>query len=378
VTDERIVPVAMPKWGLSMRAGKITGWVVAEGDEVSVGDELADIETDKIAGTLEAAQAGTVRRIVARVGEDVPVSGTIALIAPAGVSDDALDAAAAEARAGIDAGVPDEAAGGPAVETADVGGRKIRYAGAGQDGEVVLLVHGYGGDRNSWLFLQEPLAARHRVYALDLPGHGTSAKDVGDGSVGVLADAVLGVLDSIGAERAHLVGHSLGGAVAVAAAARDPRRIGSLTLIAPSGFGPEINAGYLRGFADAQTRRELKPVVGQLFADESLVTRQVVDDLLAYKRLDGVDEALHTLLGALLLPDSDAQRTDAATAVAALGGTVPVTVVWGRDDRVIPAAQAEAVAGAIRVLVAGAGHMPHMERPAAVQAAIEAAIARAC
>ena len=378
MTDERIVPVAMPKWGLSMRAGKITGWVVAEGDEVSVGDELADIETDKIAGTLEAAQAGTVRRIVARVGEDVPVSGTIALIAPAGVSDDALDAAAAEARAGIDAGVPDEAAGGPAVETADVGGRKIRYAGAGQDGEVVLLVHGYGGDRNSWLFLQEPLAARHRVYALDLPGHGTSAKDVGDGSVGVLADAVLGVLDSIGAERAHLVGHSLGGAVAVAAAARDPRRIGSLTLIAPSGFGPEINVGYLRGFADAQTRRELKPVVGQLFADESLVTRQVVDDLLAYKRLDGVDEALHTLLGALLLPDSDAQRTDAATAVAALGGTVPVTVVWGRDDRVIPAAQAEAVAGAIRVLVAGAGHMPHMERPAAVQAAIEAAIARAC
>jgi pyruvate dehydrogenase E2 component (dihydrolipoamide acetyltransferase) len=378
VTDERIVPVAMPKWGLSMRAGKITGWVVAEGDEVSVGDELADIETDKIAGTLEAAQAGTVRRIVARVGEDVPVSGTIALIAPAGVSDDALDAAAAEARAVIDAGVPDEAAGGPAVETADVGGRKIRYAGAGQDGEVVLLVHGYGGDRNSWLFLQEPLAARHRVYALDLPGHGTSAKDVGDGSVGVLADAVLGVLDSIGAERAHLVGHSLGGAVTVAAAARDPRRIGSLTLIAPSGFGPEINAGYLRGFADAQTRRELKPVVGQLFADESLVTRQVVDDLLAYKRLDGVDEALHTLLGALLLPDGDAQRTDAATAVAALGGTVPVTVVWGRDDRVIPAAQAEAVAGAVRVLVDGAGHMPHMERPAAVQAAIEAAIARAC
>ena len=56
---------------------------------------------------------------------------------------------------------------------------------------------------------------------------------------------------------------------------------------------------------------------------------------------------------------------------------VPVTVVWGRDDRVIPAAQAEAVSGAVRVLVDGAGHMAHMERPAAVQAAIEAAIARA-
>jgi len=375
VTDDRIVAVTMPKWGLSMRAGKITGWIAAEGDEVSAGDELADIETEKIAGTLEAAGAGTLRRIIARVGEDVPVSSTIALIAPPEVSDDDLDAAAAQARAVIDAGVPGEADAGPAVETATVDGRRISYAGAGQDGEVVLLIHGYGGDRNSWLFLQEPLAARHRVYALDLPGHGTSSKDVGDGSAGTLAGAVLGVLDKIGAKRAHLVGHSLGGAVAVAAAAAGPGRISSLTLIAPSGFGPEINAGYLRGFAAARTRRELKPVVGQLFADEGLVTRQVVDDLLAYKRLDGVEAALHTLVGTLV--DGDTQRIDSAAAIAAIGGAVPVTVVWGSADRIIPAAHARSVAGAARHLIDGAGHMPHLERPAEVQAAIEETIARA-
>jgi pyruvate dehydrogenase E2 component (dihydrolipoamide acetyltransferase) len=382
VTDERIVPVTMPKWGLSMQLGKITAWVVAEGDEVQAGDDLADIETEKITGTLEAADAGTVRRIVARVGEDVPVSGTIALIAPAEVSDDALDAAVLEARAVIDAGVPGDAGGGAELQTADVGGRKISYAGAApesQDGDVILLVHGYGGDRNSWLFLQEPLAAKYQVYALDLPGHGTSAKDVGDGTLDVLADAVTGVLDALGAGRAHLVGHSLGGAVALAVAARDPGRITSLTLIAPSGFGSEINAGYLRGFADAQTRRELKPVVGELFADESLVTRQLVDDLLAYKRLDGVDEALHALLGTLL--DGDAQRGDSAAALAAVldtgGGAMPVTVVWGRADRIIPAAQAESVTGAVSYLIDGAGHMPQMERPAEVQAAIEETIARA-
>jgi pyruvate dehydrogenase E2 component (dihydrolipoamide acetyltransferase) len=379
VTDDRIVPVTMPKWGLSMRLGKITDWIVAEGDEVGAGDDLADIETDKIAGTLEAADAGTVRRIIARVGEDVPVSGTIALLAPAGVSDGDVDAAAAQARAVIDAGVPDEAGAGPIVETAEVGGRKIRYAGAGQDGDVVLLIHGYGGDRNSWLFLQEPLAAGRRVYALDLPGHGTSTKDVGDGSVDLLADAVIGVLDAIGAPRAavHLVGHSLGASVAAAAASRDPRRVGSLTLIAPAGFGAEINAGYLRGFAESQTRRELKPVVAQLFADESLVTRQLVDDLLAYKRLDGVDAALRALLGTLLVsgdPDGDRQRIDSAAAIAALGGAVPVTVIWGSADRIIPAAQAESVPGAARHLIDGAGHMPHMERPAQVQAAIEQAI----
>ena len=173
LTDDRIVAVTMPKWGLSMQLGKITAWAVAEGDEVQAGDDLADIETEKITGTLEAADAGTVRRIIARVGEDVPVSGTIALIAPAEVGDDALDAAVLEARAVIDAGVPDDAGGGAELQTADVGGRKISYAGAGQDGDVILLVHGYGGDRNSWLFLQEPLAAKYRVYALDLPGHGT-------------------------------------------------------------------------------------------------------------------------------------------------------------------------------------------------------------
>jgi len=379
MTDSGITSVAMPKWGLSMRSGKITDWVVAEGDPVAPGDDLADIETEKITGTLEADSPGLVRRLIATVGEDVPVGAAIALIAPPDVPDAVLDDLAARARAVIDAGLPEDEGAGPAVETVEAGGRKISYAGAGDSGDVVLLVHGYGGDRNSWLFLQEPLAARHRVYALDLPGHGTSAKDVGDGSVDLLADAVLGVLDAVGSDRAHLVGHSLGGAVVLAAAARSPGRIASLTLFAPAGFGPSINAGYVRGFAAAQTRRELKPLVGQLFADEQLVTRQVVDDLLAYKRLDGVDAALAALAETLL--DGDEQRIDSAAAVRALGEVVPVTVVWGSADRIIPAEQASSVAavapGAAVRVIDGAGHMPHMERPAEAQAAVEETIARA-
>jgi len=379
MTDSGITSVAMPKWGLSMRSGKITDWVVAEGDPVAPGDDLADIETEKITGTLEADSPGLVRRLIATVGEDVPVGAAIALIAPPDVPDAVLDDLAARARAVIDAGLPEDDGAGPVVETVEAGGRKVSYAGAGDSGDVVLLVHGYGGDRNSWLFLQEPLAARHRVYALDLPGHGTSAKDVGDGSVDLLADAVLGVLDAVGPDRAHLVGHSLGGAVVLAAAARSPGRIASLTLFAPAGFGPSISAGYVRGFAAAQTRRELKPLVGQLFADEQLVTRQVVDDLLAYKRLDGVDAALAALAETLL--DGDEQRIDSAAAVRALGEVVPVTVVWGSADRIIPAEQASSVAavapGAAVRVIDGAGHMPHMERPAEAQAAVEETIARA-
>ena len=122
---------------------------------MQVGDDLADIETEKITGTLEAADAGTVRRIVAQVGEDVPVGHDRADRPDAEVSDDALDAAVLQARAVIDAGMPEDAGGGAeGLQTADVGGRKVSYAGAGQDGDVILLVHGYGGDRNSWLFLQ--------------------------------------------------------------------------------------------------------------------------------------------------------------------------------------------------------------------------------
>src|SRR5262249_11800740 len=78
---------------------------------------------------------------------------------------------------------------------------------------------------------------------------------------------------------------------------------------------------------------------------------------------------LHTLVGTLL--DGETQRIDSAAALAACAGAVPVTVVWGTADRIIPPAQAESVTGAASRLVDGAGHMPHMERPAEVTAEVE-------
>ena len=184
----------------------------------------------------------------------------------------------------------------------EVDGHQLSYAvlGDAESGnDPVVFVHGYGGDKNSWLFVQEPIAADRVTYALDLPGHGASSKDVGDGTIQTLARAVLGFLDNVGVNRVHLVGHSMGGAVVTAVAA-DPAaagKVASLTLISPAGFGPEINAGYLRGFAEAESRRELKPHLLALFADPGLVNRQLIDDLLKYKRLDGVDQALRSLVG---------------------------------------------------------------------------------
>ena len=128
------------------------------------------------------------------------------------------------------------------------------------------------------------------------------------------------------------MGHSLGGAVVAAVARSTPEKVASLTLLAPVGYTADADAEYLRGFAAAATRRELKPLVGRLFADPSLVTRQLVDDLLRYKRLDGVDKALSALLGTLL--DGDRQAID--TPALLEGVDVPVTVMWGTADGILP------------------------------------------
>jgi pyruvate dehydrogenase E2 component (dihydrolipoamide acetyltransferase) len=352
MSDDRILTITMPKWGLSMTTGKIVDIHVAEGDTVAKGDDVLDIDTDKIAGTLESPVAGPVRRLIVAVGDELPVGAVLALVAPAEVPDDVLDAAVEEARAAVESGeleVPDE----PVPQLVEVGGRQISYLTMGPEeptGDPVVLVHGFGGDKNSWLFVQQPLAEERTVHALDLPGHGASSKDVGDGSLATLAETLSGFLDALDIERAHLVGHSLGGAVIAAVAKDAPGKVASLTLLAPAGYTAEVDAEYLRGFAAATSRRDLKPLVGRLFADPAQVTRQLVDDLLRYKRLDGVDKALSTLLNTLL--DGDRQAIDTRALLSDVD--VPVTVVWGAADRILP--PPEEVGTSVQ-----AGHMLHME-----------------
>ena len=82
MADERIQRVTMPKWGLSMEAGKVIDWLVAVGDEIDEGTEICEIDTDKIAGELESTWTGVMRALVVDVNESVPVGGTIAVVAP--------------------------------------------------------------------------------------------------------------------------------------------------------------------------------------------------------------------------------------------------------------------------------------------------------
>jgi pyruvate dehydrogenase E2 component (dihydrolipoamide acetyltransferase) len=167
-----------------------------------------------------------------------------------------------------------------------------------------------------------------------------------------------GFLDAVGAGRAHLAGHSMGGAVALAYALEHPDRVASLTLVASAGLGEDINADYIDGFVAAERRRELKGVLELLFADQGLVSRKLVDDVLRYKRLDGVEAALRTVAAAMY--PSGHQTAVLAGELDRL--SVPVLAVWGEQDRVLPAAHAQALTGRGRVeVLAGTGHSPHME-----------------
>jgi len=366
--------LGMPKWGLSMTEGRLVEWLVQEGAEIAVGDEVAEVETEKINGVVEAPAAGVLRRRVATEGTVIPVGGLLGVIADASVPDADVDAFIADFEATFVPGEAEEAAGAE-PETVTVGGTTLRFLRQGsEEGEPLVLLHGFGGDLNNWLFNAEPLSSGRVVYAVDLPGHGGSAKDVGDGEVATLVDVVRGFLDAQGIERAHLAGHSMGALVAAELALVDPERVASLALIAPAGFGPEIDREYVEGFIAASGRRDLKPVLQRLFADPDLVNRQMVDDVLKYKRLDGVDEALRTL-AARVFPEGRQARVIAGQLDEGYAG--PVLVLWGERDAIIPAAHAEAAPGRAETHVLdGVGHSPHMEAAGEVNRLLEGFLAR--
>jgi pyruvate dehydrogenase E2 component (dihydrolipoamide acetyltransferase) len=371
--SDEILKLGMPKWGLSMTEGRLVEWLVEEGTEIAVGDEVAEVETDKLNGAVESPVAGVLRRRVAGAGETIPVGGLLAVVAGPSVTDADIDAFVADFKASFVPGESEEDAG-PSPETVAVGVGTLRYLREGDGGAAIVLLHGFGGDLDNWLFATPALAETHTVYALELPGHGGSSKDVGHGDVEFLVDAVVQFLDSQGVERAHLVGHSLGGLIAASVALRDPRRALSLTLVDSVGLGEEINGEYLRGFIEAGSRRELKPALELLFADTSQVTRQLVEDVLRYKRIDGVDEALRSIADHVFRDGR--QRVLVGDRLAEL--SVPVLVLWGQEDRIIPPEHARhAPDGAEVHVLEGSGHSPHIEVAGNVNRIIERFLASA-
>jgi len=367
MSDESVHLLTMPKWGFAMTKGQVVGWLASEGAEVRPGLELLEVETDKVVSAVEATITGVLRRQVAHEGDVVHVGGLLGVIASASATDAQIDEQVSDFQAHY---VPEEAGeevAGPVLRTVDVSGSRINYLQRGEGAEASILIHGFGGDLNSWMFNQEVLAAGHSVFALDLPGHGGSSKKVEDGSVAAMAKTLEGFMDSIGVNKAHLVGHSLGGGIVTMFALNHPERCSSLTLIAGACLGPEIDSEYIQEFVSATRRNEIRAPLEKLFADPKLITRKMVDDTLKYKRLDGVEPALRAVASQLC--SSHQQSLNLRQRL--LESKLPVLVLWGSEDRIIPASQAMNLPPSIRTeVLTGYGHMVHMEAASRVNAVI--------
>jgi pyruvate dehydrogenase E2 component (dihydrolipoamide acetyltransferase) len=358
----------MPKWGLSMQEGAVVHWWKREGDRLVEGDDVVDIETTKITNTYEAPVAGVLRRQVVEIGDVVPVGALIAVVADPQTPDAEIDAFVSEFQARF---VPAEgegaSEGGLHMSAVEVLGRTIKVGRKGT-GEATpfVLIHGYGGDMNGWLFNVDALAQAAPVIALDLPGHGGSSKDVGEGSLSDLAATVRAALSALDVTEAHLVGHSLGGAIVARLAADAPSMARSITLVCPAGLpGCAVNAEFLNGMVGAQRVRDLRPYLEMLTASPDLVGKEMVEDVMKFKRLDGAEEALEVLARRLI------DGVDFPKLQADLANIGQALVIASKTDRIVGAPDAARLPPGFRlVLIEGAGHLPHLETAAEVNALI--------
>jgi len=348
----RIQTITMPKWGMTMTEGKIALWLKNEGERIAPGEEFVEVETEKITNVVEAETGGLLRRILVRPGQSAPCGAPIAILAEADVPDEELNALAATAAAA------EAQAGGLTEAKVDAGGGmrlNVVTAGAGE-GVPLVLLHGFGSDAASWMFVQEKLAAGRNVHAIDLPSHGASDVDPSVASLDALADKLAAAIEQIAPGDLHLGGHSLGGRLALRLAARLGGRVKSLTLVAPSGMGGPVNPDFVQGFLGAEKRRPMKEALKLLVADEDAITSDTVERALASKRIDGAQAALDAIAASCLGPSaSDGVEAELAEVSA------PVLVIWGAEDRVI-AAPADGKA----TVIEKAGHMPQMEAAARV------------
>lgn len=253
----------------------------------------------------------------------------------------------------------------------DIGGQRVFYHRSGR-GSPLVLMHGYLLSHWSWRALIPGLAQDHDVIAIDLPGYGESDRPSPSqfryDAAGYL-EAVIGVLDALGIERASLAGQSLGGAIALYTAARQPDRVDRLLVVAPLVYPfpipvegrvvlvPYVGLAAMRAFYTRGTlRRYLRR---DMFADPSLATDEMVDYIWERINRPGGFEAAHATARFCADP-SPVER--ALRAVRS-----PACVVWGEEDRLFPAAHARRLAsdlpGADVQLIPGCGHIPSEEKP---------------
>ena len=403
--------VILPRVDMDMTEGMIAAWHVKEGDEVREGMLIFEIETSKATMEIDAPASGIIRQINTPVGESVAVGTAVAWIYAAG---EALvehgehgGRAAADDVAAADAQAPLRATPAARRLARERGLQLVGIAGSGPHGRVaaqdvlraamleempepavtgaphthllhsialrkgsgdpLVLLHGFAAESNSWRPFSQAVArlggTEAGILAVDLPAHGKSPAEAA-GSLEEMIAALEHTLLDAGIERCHLVGHSFGGALALATSAQASRlEVRSLALLAPAGLGPESNGSFLRGLTDATRRASLVPWLKQLFADPARLDEGFVAT--AWQQLESpeVRERL-AVVADTFFPDGT-QMLDLRHLLNDL--TMPVRVLWGQQDRILPVRHADGLPGHIAVhRFAGVGHLPYVEAEAQV------------
>jgi pimeloyl-ACP methyl ester carboxylesterase len=262
------------------------------------------------------------------------------------------------------------------MATVRIHGHDVFYREEGE-GSVVVLLHGIAGCSATWDAVLPRLAARHTVVAPDLLGHGESAKPRGDYSLGAYASGVRDLLAVLGHDRVTVVGHSLGGGVAMQFAYQFPQMAERLVLVASGGLGREVSP-LLRALALPGTEYLLPAVLApQLHSVAGSVGRVLgrfglrADPFLgevwnAWSRLTDARAQrafIHTIRAVI---DVSGQRVSARDRLY-LANEVPTLIVWGDRDQVIPVSHAhiahELMPGSRLEIVENAGHFLPIERP---------------
>jgi pimeloyl-ACP methyl ester carboxylesterase len=268
-------------------------------------------------------------------------------------------------------------------KTAVLHGRPVTYVEAGA-GPVLLLIHGMAGTLENWQQVIEPLAQHHTVVAPDLPGHGGSAPGGGDYSLGALAAGLRDLLVALGHERATLVGHSLGGGIAMQFAYQFPEITERVVLVSSGGLGSEVSlvlrAAALPGAdlfvaATAGVGRTVGAAIGRGLAVVGLrPNADVAEVARGYASLADPDRRAAFLAALRSVVGTGGQRVHAGDRLYLAEG-MPVLIVWGARDPIIPAHHGEhaheAIPGSRLEVFDAVGHLPQLEAPARFVSVLE-------
>ncbi len=262
------------------------------------------------------------------------------------------------------------------VKTVTLHGRPVSYAHAGK-GPVLLLIHGMAGDFQNWQEVIEPLARHHTVLAPDLPGHGGSAPGFGDYSLGALAAGLRDLLAALGHDRATIVGHSLGGGIAMQFAYQFPEMTERLVLVSSGGLGREVSP-VLRAAALPGADRFIATTAGAVGAVGSALGRglkliglqanaDIVEVGRGYTSLADPNRRAAFLATLRSVVGTGGQRVHAGDRLY-LVEDLPVLIIWGARDSIIPAHHGESahqlIPGSQLEVFDDVGHLPQLEAPA--------------